>query len=34
VLQRRVGDSGLRVSRIGLGTMTWGDDTDPDGAAE
>jgi aryl-alcohol dehydrogenase-like predicted oxidoreductase len=34
VLQRRVGESGLRVSRIGLGTMTWGDDTDPDGAAE
>lgn len=26
--QRRVGDSGLRVSRLGLGTMTWGRDTD------
>jgi aryl-alcohol dehydrogenase-like predicted oxidoreductase len=26
--QRRLGRSGLRVSRIGLGTMTWGRDTD------
>jgi aryl-alcohol dehydrogenase-like predicted oxidoreductase len=26
--QRQVGDSGLRVSRLGLGTMTWGRDTD------
>lgn len=26
--QRRVGSSGLRVSRLGLGTMTWGRDTD------
>jgi aryl-alcohol dehydrogenase-like predicted oxidoreductase len=26
--QRAVGRSGLRVSRIGLGTMTWGRDTD------
>jgi len=26
--QRRLGGSGLRVSRIGLGTMTWGRDTD------
>ncbi|MCU0264555.1 MAG: aldo/keto reductase [Actinomycetia bacterium] len=26
--QRRVGGSGLQVSRIGLGTMTWGRDTD------
>ncbi|MGN6250212.1 MAG: aldo/keto reductase [Marmoricola sp.] len=26
--QRRVGDTGLRVSRLGLGTMTWGRDTD------
>jgi aryl-alcohol dehydrogenase-like predicted oxidoreductase len=34
VQRRRVGSSGLQVSRIGLGTMTWGDDTDPDGAAE
>jgi aryl-alcohol dehydrogenase-like predicted oxidoreductase len=29
-----VGSSGLQVSRIGLGTMTWGDDTDGDAAAE
>ncbi|TYL55902.1 aldo/keto reductase [Nocardioides sp. BGMRC 2183] len=26
--QRFVGSSGLRVSRLGLGTMTWGKDTD------
>src|ERR1700759_4731557 len=26
--QRYVGGSGLRVSRLGLGTMTWGRDTD------
>jgi aryl-alcohol dehydrogenase-like predicted oxidoreductase len=26
--QRYVGNSGLRVSRLGLGTMTWGRDTD------
>jgi aryl-alcohol dehydrogenase-like predicted oxidoreductase len=26
--QRYVGTSGLRVSRLGLGTMTWGKDTD------
>lgn len=26
--QRHVGTSGLRVSRLGLGTMTWGRDTD------
>ncbi len=26
--QRRLGRSGLRVSRLGLGTMTWGRDTD------
>jgi len=26
--QRYVGSSGLRVSRLGLGTMTWGKDTD------
>jgi len=29
-----VGSSGLQVSRIGLGTMTWGDDTDGDAAAD
>ena len=32
--RRRVGSSGLQVSRIGLGTMTWGDDTDGDAAAD
>ena len=32
--RRRVGGSGLQVSRIGLGTMTWGDDTDGDAAAD
>ena len=31
--QRRVGRSGLTVSRLGLGTMTWGTETDPDEAA-
>lgn len=31
--QRRVGRSGLRVSRLGLGTMTWGRDTGEDDAA-
>lgn len=31
--QRAVGRSGLRVSRLGLGTMTWGRDTDEDDAA-
>lgn len=31
--QRRLGDSGLRVSRFGLGTLTWGHDTDEDEAA-
>ncbi len=30
---RRVGRSGLDVSRIALGTMTWGRDTDADAAA-
>lgn len=30
---RRVGRSGLQVSRLGLGTMTWGRDTDADEAA-
>ncbi len=29
---RRVGNSGLQVSRLGLGTMTWGRDTPPDQA--
>ena len=29
---RNVGSSGLKVSRLGLGTMTWGRDTDPDTA--
>lgn len=31
--QRRVGRSGLHVSRLALGTMTWGRDTDADDAA-
>lgn len=31
--QRTVGASGLRVSRLGLGTLTWGRDTDGDEAA-
>ncbi len=31
---RRVGSSGLRVSNIGLGTLTWGRDTDEHDAAE
>ena len=31
---RRVGASGLRVSRLGLGTMTWGRDTDEHEARE
>ncbi|OZM83054.1 aldo/keto reductase [Pseudonocardia sp. MH-G8] len=30
----RVGSSGLEVSQIGLGTMTWGSGTDVDGATE
>ena len=30
---RRVGRSGLAVSRLALGTMTWGRDTDADAAA-
>jgi aryl-alcohol dehydrogenase-like predicted oxidoreductase len=30
---RSVGTSGLRVSRLGLGTLTWGRDTDGDEAA-
>src|SRR5690625_6782457 len=31
---RRVGGSGLRVSSVGLGTMTWGRDTDAHEAAD
>ncbi|MFI0446167.1 aldo/keto reductase [Actinomadura sp. 6N118] len=31
--QRHLGRSGLLVSRLGLGTMTWGQDTEPDEAA-
>jgi aryl-alcohol dehydrogenase-like predicted oxidoreductase len=33
VQQRYLGRSGLRVSRLALGTMTWGCDTDPEEAA-
>jgi len=32
--KRQVGNSGLRLSRLGLGTMTWGRDTDEHEAAE
>ena len=32
--KRHVGSSGLRVSRLGLGTMTWGRDTDEHEARE
>ncbi|GGQ23155.1 aldo/keto reductase [Streptomyces roseolilacinus] len=32
--QRHLGSTGLRVSRIGLGTLTWGRDTDEHEAAE
>ena len=34
MLQRSVGRTGLRVSRLGLGTMTWGRDTDEHEARE
>ncbi|ALE74629.1 aldo/keto reductase [Pseudonocardia sp. EC080610-09] len=34
MLSRPVGASGLEVSRVGLGTMTWGEDTSPAEAAE
>jgi aryl-alcohol dehydrogenase-like predicted oxidoreductase len=33
VEQRSVGGSGLKVSHLGLGTMTWGSETDADEAA-
>jgi aryl-alcohol dehydrogenase-like predicted oxidoreductase len=33
VQQRYLGRSGLRVSRLALGTMTWGQDTDAEEAA-
>jgi len=33
VEQRAVGHSGLKVSQLGLGTMTWGNGTDVDEAA-
>ena len=32
--ERLVGRSGLRVSRLGLGTLTWGRDTDEHEAAD
>ena len=32
--QRRAGVSGLSLSRLGLGTMTWGRDTDEHEAAD
>jgi aryl-alcohol dehydrogenase-like predicted oxidoreductase len=32
VQRRKVGGSGLEVSRLGLGTMTWGDGTDAEAA--
>ncbi|MFD7644275.1 aldo/keto reductase [Kitasatospora sp. NPDC059795] len=32
--QRQLGRTGLRVSRLGLGTLTWGRDTDEQEAAE
>lgn len=31
---RRAGNSGLTLSRLGLGTMTWGRDTDEIEAAD
>jgi len=34
VEKRRLGNSGLSVSRLGLGTMTWGRDTDTHEAAD
>jgi aryl-alcohol dehydrogenase-like predicted oxidoreductase len=32
--QRHLGRTGLRVSRLGLGTMAWGRDTDEGEAAD
>jgi len=32
--QRALGRSGLKVSRLGLGTMTWGADTDEHESAD
>ena len=32
--QRHLGRTGLRVSRLGLGTMSWGRDTDEHEAAD
>lgn len=32
--ERALGRTGLRVSALGLGTLTWGRDTDPEAAAE
>ncbi len=32
--QRHLGRTGLRVSRIGLGTLTWGRDTEEHDAAD
>lgn len=32
--QRHLGNSGVRLSRLGLGTMTWGRDTDENEAAD
>src|SRR6188508_267337 len=34
MLHRFLGATGLKVSRLGLGTMTWGTDTDEHEAAE
>ena len=34
MIKRRAGQSGLELSRLGLGTMTWGRDTDTHEAAE
>lgn len=34
MIKRRAGQSGLELSRLGLGTMTWGRDTDAHEAAE
>ncbi|MFM8842173.1 MAG: aldo/keto reductase, partial [Actinomycetota bacterium] len=33
MLKRKLGTSGLQVSRLALGTMTWGRDTDEHEAA-